>query len=92
MKKETITEIEKRLPPDGLSGYIFHLLADNEFVNLCDVVSLPEGGVGMALKGSAPVTERREMFLKIYSGCKRIANEIKKDTGWAKEEAAETNK
>ena len=81
MKAEKITEIEKELQPDGLNGYIFHLLTCGDFDNLCGTEVLEEG-VCMVLKGSAPVRERREMFLKIFNGCKRIADYIKKEADW----------
>jgi hypothetical protein len=83
MKKETITSIENELQPDGLAGYVFHILTGGNFDNLCDTAVLEEGAC-MVLKGSAPVRERREMFLKVYDGCKKIADHIKKDVEWKK--------
>jgi len=84
MKIEDITKIENELQPDGLNGYIFHLLTGGDFDNLCDTAVLEEGAC-MVLKGTAPIRERREMFLKIYDGCKKIADRIKIDAGWKKE-------
>lgn len=81
MKRETITKIENTLGRSGLTGYIFFKLTGDSYDNLCETQTLEEGAC-LVLKGTAPVRERREMFLRIYDGCKRIADHIKEDAGW----------
>ena len=85
MKPETITSIENELKPDGLTGYVFHLITGGDYDNLCDTAVLEEGAC-MVLKGTAPLRERREMFLKVYDGCRKVADRIKQDVGWEKQD------
>ena len=85
MKKETIDHFEKELTPGGLTDFIFHLISGEDGEKLFEVESLIDGSAALVTKGTAPITERRVQFLKIYDGCKKIADTIKKDMGWKNE-------
>lgn len=89
MTYQDIEKIEEQLPPDGLTGYIFFLLAKNSYDNLTETAIIDQGAC-LILRGSAPIEERREMFIKIYEGCKHIADQLKINAGYPK--LAVTNK
>lgn len=80
MTQEKIERIEKELQPDGLAGYLFYMFCNHNVDNLCEISQLPEGGVGLIMKGTASIQERREMFLKVYDGCKNISEYFKKSS------------
>jgi len=83
MNKEEIQKIETELKPDGFTGYLFHLFTSGNCDTSFETVVLEEGAC-LALKGSAPVRERREQFLKIWEGCKNISDYLKKQSGHSK--------
>lgn len=71
--------------PDGLTGYVLRQLCQGDTRNLIEVESLSDDSAGLVMKGTAPIEERREQFLKIYDGCKAIAEEMKSEVKSAKE-------
>lgn len=84
MKPETIKEIEKQYPNpgEGLKIYIFNLLTGGDFDNLFELTTFENNSCTAVLKGTASKVERREQFLKIYEGCNKIAEYIKKDVNY----------
>ncbi len=77
MNNETIQKIEQEFPKDGLTGLLFFKFTGGDSENICEVAIL-EKGVGLVLKGTAPISERRKQFLMIYDGCRKIADFIKR--------------
>lgn len=84
MTFEQIKEIEDNFPTDGLAGYLFWKLTNNNYDNLISTAYIIKVGACSVLNGSAPIEERREMFLKVYDGCKTISKFLKDQVDYDK--------
>lgn len=87
MTTEQIEKIEKELA-GGLVDHIFHWFTkgNSEEFGMFEV-AVTEGRVGLVLRGSAPIEERRDQFLKLYTGLDNMADKLKllakqKDMEW----------
>lgn len=76
MNYNKILKIEKEFPTGGFTGYLFHKAGGFDMI---EAAILPDGSAGSVLKGTAPVAERRAMFLELWAGFFKMAIEIKDD-------------
>lgn len=82
MKKETVISLENTKGP-GLNNFLAHLLNksehDEDNIFVVETINSFNGEAALVVKGSAPVEERRELFIKIMDGISNISDFIKKD-------------
>ena len=78
MNKEYIEKIEKHFGENSLTDYIYHILNQTEDDDLFVVEPLSNNSAGLVLNiNDLSIETRRDIFLKIWKGCERIANDIK---------------
>jgi hypothetical protein len=74
--KERLDNAKELEPKDAIELVFWYASGMSE---MAEVASLFDGSAALVMKGSAPVMERREQFLKLFSCIRNIVKEFKEE-------------